>query len=144
MRFTLSFAPLGGLALMLTVAAAPAAAQNVSQTFKPASAKRHYDKDGKTYFRGPHYVTLGVGASYYNGDLSTNPATSFYNPAVAVGFWYRMGPRLMLGVEGAYVKLASSGFITHDYNGADVPATAISFENPHVHLHRFCPSQPHS
>ena len=130
MRFLSSFAPLGGLAVVLALAAAPATAQNVSQTFKPASAMRHYDKDGKTYFRGPHYVTLGVGASYYNGDLSTSPATSFYNPAVALGFWYRMGPRLVLGIEGAYVKLASSGIVYNDYDTRELPyPIPISFEN---------------
>lgn len=131
MRFPFSVASLGGLTVLLALAAAPATAQNVTPTFKPAGGKRHYDKDGKTYFRGPRYVTLGTGASYYNGDLSNNPVTSFYHPAVAAGLWYRMTPRVVLGLEGAYVKLGSSGIITHDYERREVPyPVPVSFENP--------------
>ncbi len=126
MHFSRVCTALGGLTVLATLAATPAAAQ----TFKSASADRHYDKDGKTYFRGPRYVTLGGGASYYNGDLSSNPATSFYSPAIALGYWYRFSPRVLLGVEAAYVKLQSSGIVSLDYKGEPTVVAPISFEDP--------------
>ena len=38
---------------------------------------RHYNRQGRPYFRGPLHVTLGGGTALYNGDLGNSPGRQF-------------------------------------------------------------------
>lgn len=126
-RFSLSFAAgLGGLALVTGLLSSNSA---VAQSGRAASPKRHYTADGKAYFRGPTYATLGAGVSYYNGDLTSNPGDNFISPAVTLGLWRRMTPHWVLGGEIGFVQLAAHGFIIRDYSGNLAEPASISFKN---------------
>lgn len=100
-----------------------------AQSGRAASPKRHYTADGKAYFRGPTYASLGLGVSYYNGDLTSSPGDNFISPAVTLGLWRRMGPNWVLGGELGFVQLAAHGFITRDYSGEITVPNSISFKD---------------
>ena len=68
---------------------------------------RHYNRQGRPYFRGPLHVTLGGGTGLYNGDLGSSPGDNFLGPALSAGVLYRFTPHLHLGSEFAYVSLGA-------------------------------------
>ena len=68
---------------------------------------RHYNSQGRAYFRGPLHVTLGGGTALYNGDLGNSPGDNFLSPALSAGVLYRLTPHLHLGNEFSYVKLGA-------------------------------------
>ena len=68
---------------------------------------RHYNGQGRAYYRGPLHVTLGGGTALYNGDLGNSPADNFLGPALSVGVLYRLTPHLQLGSEFSYLKLGA-------------------------------------
>ena len=68
---------------------------------------RHYNGQGRAYYRGPLHVTLGGGTALYNGDLGNSPADNFLGPALSVGVLYRLTPHLHLGSEFSYLKLGA-------------------------------------
>ena len=68
---------------------------------------RHYNSQGRPYFRGPLHVTLGGGTAFYNGDLGNSPGDNFFGPAVSVGLLYRLTPHLHLGSEFAYLEMGA-------------------------------------
>ncbi len=68
---------------------------------------RHYNRQGRAYFRGPLHVTLGVGTGLYNGDLGNSPGNNFLSPALSLGVLYRLTPHLHVGTEFAYVALGA-------------------------------------
>ena len=68
---------------------------------------RHYNSQGRAYYRGPLHVTLGGGTALYNGDLGNNPGDNFLSPALSLGVLYRLTPHLHLGSEFSYLKLGA-------------------------------------
>jgi hypothetical protein len=68
---------------------------------------RHYNRQGRPYYRGPLHVTLGGGTGFYNGDLGNSPGDNFFGPAVSAGVLYRLTPHLHLGSEVSYLKLGA-------------------------------------
>jgi hypothetical protein len=68
---------------------------------------RHYNSQGRPYYRGPLRVTLGGGTAFYNGDLGSNPGDQFFGPALGVGVLYRLAPHLLLGSDFAYFEMGS-------------------------------------
>ena len=68
---------------------------------------RHYNGQGRAYFRGPLHVTLGGGTGLYNGDLGNSPGDNFLGPALSAGVLYRLTPHLHIGSEFSYVKLGA-------------------------------------
>ncbi|MDO7850364.1 hypothetical protein [Hymenobacter convexus] len=68
---------------------------------------RHYNRQGRPYYRGPLHVTLGGGTGLYNGDLGNSPGDNFFGPAVSAGVLYRLTPHLHLGSEVSYLKLGA-------------------------------------
>ncbi len=68
---------------------------------------RHYNHQGRPYFRGPLHVTLGGGTAFYNGDLGNSPGNNFLGPAVGVGVLYRLTPHLHLGSGFAYSEMGA-------------------------------------
>lgn len=126
-RFSFSSAAgLGGLALLTALLSS---GQAEAQSFKSAAPKRHFTADGRAYFRGPNYFTLGTGVSYYNGDLTSSPGNNFISPAVTLGLWRRMNPHWVLGGEIGFVQLAAHGFIVRDYSGKLTEPSSISFKD---------------
>lgn len=126
-RFLSSFAAgLGGLALLTALLGSGKA---MAQSGRSAAPKRHYTSEGKAYFRGPTYASLGLGVSYYNGDLTSSPGNNFISPAVTLGLWRRMGPHWVLGGELGFVQLAAHGFVLRDYSGNITAPASISFQD---------------
>lgn len=79
---------------------------------RPAQAQhqrqmRHYDRQGRPYYRGPLHFTLGGGTALYNGDLGNSPANDFFGPAVSLGVLYRLSPHLHLGSELGYFEMGA-------------------------------------
>jgi len=68
---------------------------------------RHYNAQGRPYYRGPLHVTLGGGTALYNGDLGNSPGDNFLGPAVSLGVLYRLTPHLHLGSEFSYVEMGA-------------------------------------
>ena len=68
---------------------------------------RHYNRQGRPYFRGPLHVTLGGGTGLSDGDLGGSPGDNFFGPAVSAGILYRLTPHLHLGSELSYLKLGA-------------------------------------
>ncbi len=87
--------------LMASVFAGPAAR---AQYHYPV---RHYNRQGRAYYRGPLHVTLGGGTAFYNGDLGNSPANDFLGPALSLGVLYRLTPHLHLGSEFSYVEMGA-------------------------------------
>lgn len=89
----------GGL-LAGTFGSRPALAQYHAQV-------RHYNTQGRPYFRGPLHVTLGGGTGLYNGDLGNSPADNFFGPGLSLGVLYRLSPHLHIGSELTYLELGA-------------------------------------
>ncbi|SFQ75972.1 hypothetical protein [Hymenobacter arizonensis] len=68
---------------------------------------RHYNTQGRPYYRGPLHVTLGAGTALYDGDLGNSPADNFFGPAASLGVLYRLTTRLHIGSEFSYVKMGA-------------------------------------
>ena len=68
---------------------------------------RHYNSQGRPYYRGPLHVTLGGGTALYNGDLGNSLGDNFLSPALSLGVLYRLTPHLHLGSEFSYLKLGA-------------------------------------
>ena len=68
---------------------------------------RHYNRQGRPYFRGPLHVTLGGGTALYDGDLGNSLGDDFLGPAVGVGLLYRLTPHLHLGSDFAYLEMGA-------------------------------------
>ena len=68
---------------------------------------RHYNRQGRPYYRGPLQLTLGGGPALYNGDLGNSPGDNFLSPALSLGVRYRLTPHLHLGSELSYLKLGA-------------------------------------
>ena len=68
---------------------------------------RHYNNQGRPYYRGPLHVTLGGGTALYNGDLGNSLGDNFLSPALSLGVLYRLTPHLHLGSEFSYLKLGA-------------------------------------
>ncbi|ALW84928.1 hypothetical protein AUC43_07385 [Hymenobacter sedentarius] len=69
--------------------------------------KRHYNSQGRPYYRGPAHITFGAGTGLYNGDLGNSPSDNFFGPAFSAGGLYRLTPHLKIGGEFSYVKLGA-------------------------------------
>ena len=68
---------------------------------------RHYNRQGRPYYRGPLQLTLGGGTALYSGDLGNSPGDNFLSPALSLGVRYRLTPHLHLGSELSYLKLGA-------------------------------------
>ncbi|HEX8505008.1 MAG TPA: hypothetical protein VF630_06545 [Hymenobacter sp.] len=68
---------------------------------------RHYNSQGRPYYRGPVQLTLGGGTALYNGDLGNSPGNNFFSPAFSLGLRYRLSPHWHIGAEGTYAKLGA-------------------------------------
>ena len=68
---------------------------------------RHYNSQGRPYFRGPLHVTIGGGTALYNGDLGNSLSDNFLGPALSVGVLYRLTPHLHLGSDFAYLEMGA-------------------------------------
>ena len=93
-------------ALIFGALAAGALASHPAQAQHQRQA-RHYNRQGRPYFRGPLHVTLGGGTAFYNGDLGNSPGNNFLGPAVGVGVLYRLTPHLHLGSDFAYFEMGA-------------------------------------
>jgi len=71
------------------------------------SQVRHYNSQGRPYYRGPLQITLGGGTTFYNGDLGNNPGDNFLGPAVSLGVLYRLTTHLHIGSEFSYFSMGA-------------------------------------
>jgi len=69
--------------------------------------KRHYDANGKMYFRGPWRGSVGVNAAYYTGDLTSSLSQNFIRPGVSLGALYRLGPRFTAAADFSYIVMGA-------------------------------------
>ncbi|MBD2767152.1 hypothetical protein IC235_04485 [Hymenobacter sp. BT664] len=89
-----------GLFTTAVVAIQPAQAQHRNQL-------RHYNSQGRPYYRGSLHLTLGGGTTFYNGDLGNNPGDNFLGPAVSLGVLYRLTTHLHIGSEFSYFEMGA-------------------------------------
>jgi len=68
---------------------------------------RHYDSQGRPYYRGPLHLTLAGGTALYNGDLGNSLGDNFFGPAVSVGVLQRLTPHFHIGSEISYAYLGA-------------------------------------
>jgi len=95
MRFFLSLTLLGALLF----GTSSAQAQHRRQ-------RRHFNSQGRPYYRGPLRLTLAGGTAFYNGDLG-GFGENFLGPAVSAGVLYRLRPHLLIGSEFSYFQLGA-------------------------------------
>jgi hypothetical protein len=95
MRFLLSL----GLICLGLSASQPALAQR-------GRPSRHFNSQGRPYYRGPLRVVLGGGTAFYNGDLG-GVGENFFGPALSLGVLYRLRPHLLIGGEFSYVEMGA-------------------------------------
>ena len=69
--------------------------------------QRHYNREGRPYYRGPLHVTLGGGTAFYDGDLGNGPGNNFFGPAVSVGVLQRLTSHFHIGSELSYVRMGA-------------------------------------
>ncbi|WP_092739716.1 outer membrane beta-barrel protein [Hymenobacter psychrophilus] len=103
-----SFLP--AAALLLTAAATHSA---VAQSADPGPERRprHYDRQGRLYYRGPMRFTLGGGVGYYNGDLTSSLADQFLGPSLSAGMLYQFHPHWQVGGEVSYLQLGAKDYL---------------------------------
>lgn len=113
------------LFMRLPIIAALLAASLLGSYKAPAQhsrQRRHFNSQGRPYYRGPLRLTLAGGTAFYNGDLG-GFGENFLGPAVSVGVLYRLRPHLLIGSEfsyfqlGAKDKLTERGLAFHSHNG---------------------------
>ncbi|MBC8082853.1 MAG: hypothetical protein H7Z21_06525 [Hymenobacter sp.] len=98
MKFPLLFfAVLTGVSLTYSVAA-----QN-----GPERRRRHFNRQGRPYHRGPARFTVGGGAGLYSGDLSSGLAGNLPGGSFSLGMVYPLRPRLIIGTEATYFQLGA-------------------------------------
>lgn len=68
--------------------------------------RRHFNSQGRPYYRGPLRLTLAGGTAVYNGDLGSL-GQNFLGPAVSVGVLYRLRPHLLIGSEFSYFQMGA-------------------------------------
>ncbi|OGX86404.1 hypothetical protein BEN48_13055 [Hymenobacter glacialis] len=68
---------------------------------------RHYDSQGRPYYRGPLHLTLAGGTALYDGDLGNSPSNNFFGAAVSVGVLQRLTPHFHIGSELSYAYLGA-------------------------------------
>ena len=68
---------------------------------------RHYNSQGRPYYRGPLHLTISGGTALYNGDLGNSPSDNFFGPAVSVGVLQRLTSHFHIGSELSYVRMGA-------------------------------------
>ncbi|WP_177189859.1 outer membrane beta-barrel protein [Hymenobacter actinosclerus] len=101
-----SFLP--AAALLLTTAATHSA---LAQSLSPERRPRHYDKQGRLYYKGPVRFTLGGGVGYYNGDLTSRLGDQFLGPSLSAGLLYQFHPHWQVGGEVSYLQLGAKDYL---------------------------------
>ena len=69
--------------------------------------RRHYNAQGRPFYRGPVHLTFGAGTALYDGDLGNSPGNNFFGPAISAGGIYRLTAHLKIGGEFSYVELGA-------------------------------------
>lgn len=73
----------------------------------PERRRRHYDGNARPYYRGPVHLTLGAGAGFYSGDLTSGLGEQFVGPSLSAGVLYKVRPHWLVGGEASYIKLGA-------------------------------------
>ncbi|NVO83947.1 outer membrane beta-barrel protein [Hymenobacter terrestris] len=102
-----SFLPAAAL-LLTTAATHSALAQSAAG---PERRPRHYDKQGRLYYKGPVRFTLGGGVGYYNGDLTSSLGDQFLGPSLSAGLLYQFHPHWQVGSEVSYLQLGAKDYL---------------------------------
>ncbi|SNR52343.1 MULTISPECIES: hypothetical protein [Hymenobacter] len=72
---------------------------------------RHYDGNARPYYRGPVRFTLGLGATYYNGDLTSRLGDQFIGPSASLGVLYKVRPHWLVGGEATYFQVGAKDYL---------------------------------
>ncbi len=94
--------------LLLTAAATHSA---LAQSVGPERRQRHYDHQGRLYYKGPLRFTLGGGVGYYNGDLTSRLGDQFLGPSLSAGLLYQFHPHWQVGGELSYLQLGAKDYL---------------------------------
>jgi hypothetical protein len=73
----------------------------------PERRRRHYNSQARPYYRGPVRATLGLGAGFYNGDLTSSLSENFPGFSGSVGVLYQLKPHLLIGSEFAAFQIGA-------------------------------------
>ncbi|UOQ98755.1 hypothetical protein MUN81_04505 [Hymenobacter sp. 5317J-9] len=68
---------------------------------------RHYNRQGRPYYRGPLHVTLAGGTTFYDGDLGNALGDNFLGPAVSAGVRYRLTAHMHIAGEFSYFEMGA-------------------------------------
>ncbi|KAA9333162.1 hypothetical protein F0P96_09285 [Hymenobacter busanensis] len=69
--------------------------------------RRHFDAQGRGYYRGPARLTAGGGVAFYTGDLTTGLAQNRPGADVQVGVIYPWRPHWSVGGEFGWFQVGS-------------------------------------
>ncbi|TGD81783.1 hypothetical protein [Hymenobacter wooponensis] len=100
--------PLLPTLLLLSVVATE---QATAQDGGPERRRRHYDSNARPYFRGPVRFTLGLGAGFYNGDITGSLGDQLVGPSASLGLLYKFRPHWLVGGEATYFQLGAKDHI---------------------------------
>ncbi|GAA4391651.1 hypothetical protein GCM10023186_41150 [Hymenobacter koreensis] len=70
--------------------------------------RRHFDTQGRAYYRGPLRLTAGGGVAFYTGDLTSSPAQNLPGGNVQVGIIYPFRPHLSVGGELGWFQIGAT------------------------------------
>lgn len=73
----------------------------------PERRRRHYNGQARAYYRGPVRFTVGGGAAFYSGDLTSSLSENFPGGSFSLGVLYLVRPHWVLGAEASYFQLGA-------------------------------------
>lgn len=77
---------------------------------RTAGRRLHYINT-RPYYRGPARVTLGAGAGFYNGDLTSSLGDNLPGPSLSLGVLSLLRPHWLIGGELSYVQLGAKDYL---------------------------------
>ncbi|WP_162910743.1 outer membrane beta-barrel protein [Hymenobacter oligotrophus] len=69
--------------------------------------RRHFDAQGRAFFRGPLRLSAGGGIALYNGDLTASLGDNFIGPAGQLGLVYTWRPHWSVGGEATAFQIGA-------------------------------------
>ncbi|WP_324674590.1 hypothetical protein [Hymenobacter sp. GOD-10R] len=84
----------------------------------PERRRRFYNSQARPYHRGPVRLTAGLGAGFYNGDLTSSLSNNFPGVSGSLGVLYQLWPHLLIGSEIAAFQIGAKD---------DIPERNLAF-----------------
>ena len=93
--------------LISSLAAGVLLAQSATAQDSPERRRRYYSSQARAYYRGPVRFTVGGGAAFYSGDLTSSLGSNLPGASASLGVLYLLRPRLVVGAEANYFQIGA-------------------------------------